>query len=77
MDKKKLTRNWLIAGAIGLALFGFGLSLIGEALIRKYEAESWHDWFWLGTFALIVTNAGLAIFGKAITIRVKLDQMIQ
>ncbi len=74
MDKSKLKRRWLITSAVGLALFGLGLSLVGEALIKKYEAEHWNDWFWFGTMALIVTNSGLAIFGKAITLRVKLDQ---
>lgn len=72
MDKIK--KSWLILSAIGLATFGFGLSLMGEALIRKYEATHWQDWFWIGTLALVVTNAGLALFGKAVTLRVKLDQ---
>lgn len=72
MNKTK--KNWLFFSAIGLATFGFGLSLMGEALIRKYEATQWQDWFWIGTLALVVTNAGLALFGKAITLRVKLDQ---
>lgn len=62
-------------GAIGLAMVGFGLSLMGEALIRKYEATAFHDWFWLGTLALVVINSGLALFGKAIIIRIKLDQL--
>jgi len=61
--------------AVGLAVFGFGLSLVGEALIRKYEADTWQDWFWIGTAALIVTNTGLALFGKAVVLRVRLDQM--
>jgi len=72
MDKTK--RSWLLFSAIGLATFGFGLSLMGEALIRKYESDSWQDWFWIGTLALVVINTGLALFGKAITLRVKLDQ---
>ena len=62
-------------GASGLAMVGFGLSLMGEALIRKYEATSFHDWFWLGTLALVVINSGLALFGKAIIARIKLDQL--
>ena len=75
MEKKRLTRKWLLLSALGLALFGFGLSLIGEALIRKYEANSIGDWFWYGTLALVVTNSGLAIFGKAVTMRVRLDRL--
>jgi hypothetical protein len=74
MNRKKLIKNWLLTSALGLGLFGFGLSLVGEALIRKYESTHWQDWFWWGTLALVVTNAGLAIFGKAITLRIKLDR---
>jgi membrane protein DedA with SNARE-associated domain len=68
-------KKWLIFSAVGLAVFGFGLSLMGEALIKKYEADTWQDWFWIGTAALIVTNTGLALFGKAVVLRVRLDQM--
>lgn len=75
MEKRTLFRNWLIFAASGLALVGFGLSLMGEALIRKYEAIDFHDWFWLGTLALVVINTGLAFFGKAITLRVRLDRL--
>jgi len=75
MEKKKLKRNWLIYAATGLALVGFGLSLMGEALIQKYEQAGFHQWFWLGTLALVVVNSGLALFGKAVTIRVKLDRL--
>ena len=72
MEKTK--KQWLLWSAVGLATVGFGLSLMGEALIRKYESEIWQDWFWLGTLALVVVNSGLAFFGKAITLRVKIDQ---
>lgn len=75
MEKKQLTRKWLLLSALGLALFGFGLSLVGEVLIRKQEADGLSDWFWFGTLALVVTNSGLAIFGKAITLRVRLDRL--
>ncbi len=70
----KLKRNWLIYSASGLALVGLGLSLMGEALILKYEDTGFSTWFWMGTLALVVVNSGLAIFGKAVTLRVKLDR---
>jgi len=69
----KLTKHWLIFSASGLALVGFGLSLMGEALILKYEQVPFGQWFWWGTGSLIVINTGLALFGKAITLRVRLD----
>jgi hypothetical protein len=72
-NSRKLKRNWLIFSISGLILIGFGLSLMGEALIRKYESTYWQDWFWLGTLALVVINSGISLFGKAITLRVRLD----
>lgn len=71
---KQLKRNWLLCSASGLALIGLGLSLMGEALILKYDQAGFTKWFWLGTLSLVVINSGLAIFGKAITLRVRLDQ---
>lgn len=72
---KTLKRDWLIYAISGLLLLGFGISLSGEALIRKYEAKDWQDWFWWGTLALVVINSGISLFGKAITLRVRLDQL--
>ncbi|GAB5523113.1 MAG: hypothetical protein Roseis2KO_09850 [Roseivirga sp.] len=72
---KQLKRNWLLCSASGLALVGLGLSLMGEALILKYEQADFTKWFWLGTLALVVINSGLAVFGKAITLRVRLDRL--
>lgn len=72
-NRLRIKRDWLIFAIAGLTLIGLGLSLMGEALIRKYESNSWHDWFWWGTAALIVINTGISLFGKAITLRVILD----
>lgn len=70
----KLKRSWLIFSASGLATVGFGLSLMGEALILKYEQAGFTKWFWMGTLALVVINTGMALFGKAVTLRVRLDR---
>jgi hypothetical protein len=50
-------------------LFGFGLSLLGEAIIHKYNDSDY--WIVTGTAALVVTNSGLCLFGQAIIIKVK------
>lgn len=71
---KKIKRQWLIYAVSGLTLIGLGLSVMGEALIVKYESESLGEWFWIGTLALVIVNAGIALFGKAVVLRVKLDQ---
>ncbi len=61
--------KWLTYAVSGLLLFGFGLSLLGEAIILKYTASSY--WVAVGTLALIVTNSGLCLFGQAIIEKIK------
>ena len=63
--------KWLIFSISGLILFGFGLSLLGEAIILKYENK---PFFWSGSLALIVINSGLCLFGNAIRYRVQMDR---
>ena len=61
--------KWLLFAITGLLLIGFGLSLLGEAIIMKYTAApQWVAW---GTFALMVTNSGLCLFGQAIIVNAK------
>jgi hypothetical protein len=64
-----LKSKWLIFAISGLVLCGFGLSLIGEAIIAKIDNGAW---FWIGTLGLIVFNSGLSLFGQAIVIRSKM-----
>ena len=75
LNMNNLKRNWLIFSASGLVLVGFGLSLMGEALMLKYENADFQSWFWFGTLSLVVINTGLALFGKAVTLRVRLDRL--
>ena len=63
--------KWLTYSIIGLLLFGFGLSLLGEAILLKNNNESF---FWFGTLALVVINSGLCFFGNAIIFKIKLDR---
>lgn len=74
-DQKKLRLTWLMLSGFSFAVVGFGLSLMGEALLIKQAAESWREWFGIGTLSLIVVNSGIALFGKAVTLRVKLDRL--
>ena len=62
-------QKWFLYAVSGLVLFGFGLSLLGEAILLKYN----HSDYWKvgGTLALVVTNTGLCLFGQAIIIKVK------
>ena len=52
--------KWIALAVAGLLLNGAGLSLLGEAIIRKATPEaSFHDWFWLGTLSIVLINAGI------------------
>ena len=74
MNDKKTWWRWLLFSAVGLALTGTGLSMAIDAGLAKLQAASFHDWFWYGTFSLIVFNLGLVLFGIGIKFYVRLDQ---
>ena len=66
--------KWLLYAVGGLVVFGFGLSLLGEAIIAKYtNNDYWVAW---GISALVVTNSGLCLFGQAVVERVKREREI-
>ncbi len=67
MNKK---RKWFVYSIISLLIFGFGLSLLGEAIIMKYQNSN--NWVLLGTLSLIVTNLGLCLFGQAVIEKTKI-----
>jgi len=58
MMKNNTKLRWLIQSASGLILTGAGLSLAIDAGISKMQGG---EWFWNGTFALIVFQAGLCV----------------
>tara|TARA_A100001011_G_scaffold33_1_gene26 strand:- start:996 stop:1199 length:204 start_codon:yes stop_codon:yes gene_type:complete len=67
MSKK---RKWFVYSVISLLIFGSGLSLLGEAIIMKYQNSN--NWVLLGTLSLIVTNSGLCLFGQAVIEKTKI-----
>ena len=67
MNKK---RKWFVYSVISLLIFGFGLSLLGEAIIMKYQNSD--NWVLLGTLSLIVINSGLCLFGQAVIEKTKI-----
>ncbi|MCS7018827.1 MAG: hypothetical protein RMJ87_08275 [Cytophagales bacterium] len=66
---RRLYRKWLMMAPLGLVLIGLGLSLFGEATMRKYAQADFWDWFTYGTLSLAVFNAGLSVFGEAVVCR--------
>ena len=49
--------RWLLLVVLGLFLNGSGLSLLGWAAYQKFGACG--EWFWSGTLALVLCNAGI------------------
>ncbi|MEM6428730.1 MAG: hypothetical protein AAF708_05765 [Deinococcota bacterium] len=62
--------TWRVFSPLGLALVGFGSSLLGHSIELKVAGAGGLVWFVWGTISLIVLNAGLAVFGDAIKHRV-------
>jgi hypothetical protein len=52
----------------GLIFVGAGVSVTGEAIIRKGAEQ---PWFFLGTVGLIILNSGLSFFGQGVIHRVR------
>lgn len=58
--------KWIMLAVGGLLLNGTGLSLMGEAILRKAAPEaSFHAWFWLGTLSIVLINAGICCVVEA------------
>lgn len=64
-----LRTRWLVFCITGLVLVGAGVSVVGEAIIRKSSGLSW---FWIGTAGLIVLNTGLSFFGSGVVCRARM-----
>lgn len=58
MNNQGLSIRGIIQASIGLLLTGLGLSMAIEAGLQKLQGDAW---FWFGTTALIVFNAGLCV----------------
>jgi hypothetical protein len=68
-----LMKKWLYNAVGGILLMGFGLSLLGDSIISKFENDDFYYWFLKGTIALIVFFAGLSFFGDAVNLRTQID----
>jgi hypothetical protein len=72
-DYGQHARKWRMFAPFGLVLIGCGASILGEAISQKLDSAPFWTWFWWGTAALVVLNAGVAVFGEAVKCRVLLE----
>jgi len=59
-------KKWKLLAPLGLVLIGLGVSLVGEAILLKGSEATFWSWFSMGTFSLVVLNAGICVFGDAV-----------
>ena len=67
-----MRRKWLLYSVGGLSTIGFGLSLLGDAILNKMQQDQW--WILLGTIALVVTNSGICLVAEATLLKMKMKQ---
>lgn len=61
----------------GLLLFGFGLSVLGSAIVSRAQKKSFLNWFIKGVIGMVATNAGLSIFAEAVKERTLYELDVQ
>jgi hypothetical protein len=58
--------KWFLLALTGVLLNGAGLCFLGNAIIhRSMEPGALNAWFWDGTLALILINAGICLIVEA------------
>jgi len=60
---QKHYEKWNAMAPLGLLVIGLGLTLTGDAIVRKTKGE---PWVLQGTIGLIIFNAGVSIFGDSV-----------
>jgi len=63
-------QKWRLFAPLGLALIGFGVSVVGYAVELRVADAPRPEWFAWGTAGLVLLNSGVACFGEAVKHRV-------
>lgn len=63
-------QKWRLFAPLGLALIGFGVSVVGYAVELRVANAPRLEWFAWGTAGLVFLNSGVACFGEAVKHRV-------
>jgi hypothetical protein len=64
-----IMKKSFIYSVVSLLVIGLGLSLLGEAIISKWNNSS--NWIWLGTVSLVVCNTGFSLLGRAVIEKIR------
>lgn len=64
--KKSIKVRWLLQAVGGLLCTGAGLSMAIDAGLQRLQQA---DWFWYGTVALVVFQAGLCLMIDSVRFR--------
>ncbi len=62
--------RWLLQAVLGLLCTGAGLSMAIDAGLIKLQQG---NWFWYGTFSLLVFQAGLCLMIDSLRYKIKID----
>jgi len=69
--------KWMILAPFSLTLIGYGLCVFSEAGHLKHTNAPFRQWFLMGTYSLIVINAGLSLLGQAVIFKVQSQYRIE
>lgn len=73
VERMSTRTKWLLLAPLSLLLVGAGLCVLTEAAHAKHAGAPFRQWFWWGTYSLILINGGLSLFGQAVRFRAQLD----
>lgn len=73
LKNMSLRTKWLLCSIGGLMLMGYGLCVFSEAGNLKHSGADTIKWVLLGTYSLVVFNAGVSIFGQAIIFKMMIE----
>jgi len=62
--------KYLLLAPFSLILIGAGLCFAIESAFLKHDNPGSYQWVLFGTISLIVFNAGICLFGKAVIIKI-------
>jgi hypothetical protein len=73
--RKQYWQQWMLRGGAGACLVGMGLCMTIESAFYRFNGAAFFNWFFFGTFSLIVTIAGICLLIDSLRFKIKLDKI--